>query len=90
MDEGVGEDLGQLLLGLDLLPRRREEGHETGIVDAFDGCHAVLGRCHEREPIGFAASARRISSARTGSSYWPNVWPSSTSDVGAWPWCTGE
>ena len=54
MDEGVGEDLGQLLLGLDLLPRRGQEGHETGIVDAFDGCHAVLGRGHEREPIGFA------------------------------------
>ena len=39
---------------------------------------------------GSPASARRISSARTGSSYWPSVCPSSTSDVGAWPWWMGE
>ena len=54
MDEGVGEDLDQLLLRLHLLPRRGQEGHQTGIVDAFDGCDAVFDRRDEREPLGLA------------------------------------
>ena len=53
----VGEDLGQLPLGLDLGPRRSQEGHEARIVDAFDGADAVLGRRHERESLGLSPRA---------------------------------
>ncbi len=54
MDEGVREDLGQLLFLLDLLPGRGQEGHQAGIVHRFDRCDAVLDRRHEGEPLGFA------------------------------------